>query len=346
VEDTVKVPWTELLPHIKLEEYLKIEGTTREGYSFWLMVQFGSDHALYLTACDFTGTIRRTSAGDRGLATIRPGQCMVLFSEMDSQKHLKQRLIVTDPGADWPAEVACAVALTNRVDYCRGNELVCRARTHHLKCKFIKAWDLPTEFALRCAQSSLSMISDFARQVVGVNSLPLTEPDLLASDKVYVLGDAWGQAMNFQLNDKYGLRVFLSRISTEPGASTAKDIERDLKHRDLIHLRLALKTSEEPGEGRDGDPIVLYREVEDAEINSQNLTRVNVVVGIKNSDGSTTDCLRIQQMESQNHSASRNSIRVEFLASGKGYGAAVWKQFNQETVALDIDPAMQMSSCR
>lgn len=340
VEDTVRVPWTELLPHVKLEEYLKIEGATPEGYSFWLIVQPSSDHALYLTACDFTGTIQRAPAGERGLATIRPGQCMVLFSEVDQQGQLKQRLAVRDAEADWPSDVACAVALTNRVDYCQGNELVCRGRTQRLSCKFVKAWDLPTEYALRSAQSSVSMISNFAMHVVEAKSLSSTDPGPLASDKVYVLGDSWGNAMDFKLDDKHGLRVFRSLNATGPGGNSAKDIERAIKHRDLVHLRLALKTTEEPGEGQDGDPIVLYREVEEAEIRSQNLARVNVVVGVKNSDGSTTDCLRIQQLESQELGESRNSIKVEFLAGGKGYGAAVWKQSNQAKVALDIDPSM------
>jgi hypothetical protein len=340
VEDTVKVPWTELLPHVKLEEYLRIEGATPEGYSFWLIVQPCADHALVLTACDFTGTIQRTSAGERGLAVIRPGQCMILSSELDHQDQLKQRISVGDADTGWPAGVACAVALTNGVNYCEGNELVCRARTQRLSCKFVKAWDLPTEYALRSAQS---VISNFAMHLVEAKSLSSAAPEPLASDKVYVLGDSWGNAMDFKMDDKHGLRVFRSYNSKEPGGHTPKDIERDLKHQDLVHLRLAIKTSEEPGEGQDGDPIVLYREVEDAGILSQNLARVNVVVGVKNSDGTTTDCLRIQQVEGPTPGEARHSIKVEFLAGGKGYGAAVWKQTIQETVALDISTPLPVA---
>ena len=325
-EDTVEMPWTELLPHIKLGEYLKIEGATPEGYSFWLIIQPSPDHALFLTAYDFTGTIRRTPAGEHGLATIRPRQCLVLYSSVDQQEQLKECVAVKDEEGDWPSDVACAVSLTNRVDYCQGNQLVCRARTQRLNCKFIKAWDLPTEYALRSAQSNVSMLSQFAMNIVEAKSLMPNELGSLTSGKIYVLGDPWGNAMNFKLEDRHGLRIFQSLNAAGPGGNTIKDIERDLKHRDLVHLRLALKTPEEPGEGQDGDPIVLYREVEEAGIRSQNLSRVNVVVGVTNPDGSTTECLRIQQVEGQALDESKGRIQVEFIASGKGYGAAVWRQ--------------------
>jgi hypothetical protein len=325
-EDTLNVPWTELLPHVKLDEYLKIEGSTREGYSFWLIVRPGSDHALYLTAYDFTGTIQRTPAGEQGLAKIRPRESMVLYSSVDDQDQLNHYLSVNDQEDNWPSDVACAVTLTNRVDYCQGNELVCRARTQRLNCKFIKAWDLPTEYALRSAQSSMSMVSKFALQLVEAKSLTPTESGSLVSNKVYVLGDTWGRAMSFKLEDRHGLRIFRSRDPNGQGEYSVKDIERDLKQRDLVHLRMAPKTPEEPGEGQDGDPIVLYREVEESGIRSQNLSRVNVVVGVTNPDGTTTECLRIQQVEEHAQDQFRGNIRLEFIAGGKGFGAAVWKQ--------------------
>jgi hypothetical protein len=270
LEDKLNVPWTELLPHVKLDEYLKLEGATPEGYSFWLIVRPGSDHALFLIAHDFTGTIQRTPAGEKGLATIRPRESMVLYSKVDDQGQLDHYLAVNDHEADWPSDAACAVTLTNRVDYCQGNELACRARTQRLNCKFIKAWDLPTEYALSSAQSSMSMLSKFALQLVEAKSLAPTESGPLAADKVYVLGDSWGKAMNFKLEDKHGLRIFRSLDPSGLGGHLGENIERDLKHRDLVHLRLALKSPEEPGEGRDGDPIIIYREVDQSGIRSQN----------------------------------------------------------------------------
>ncbi|HOW63719.1 MAG TPA: serine/threonine-protein kinase [Candidatus Paceibacterota bacterium] len=326
LEDKLSLPWTELLPHVKLEEYLKLEGSTPEGYSFWLILRPGSDHTLYLTAYDVTGTIQRTPAGESGLAKIRPREAMVLYSRMDDHDQLNHYLSVTSQEDDWPSDVACAILLANRVDYCQGNDLVCRARTQRLNCKFIKAWDLPTEYALRAAQSSMSMLSKFALQLVEAKSLEATLPGPLASDKVYVLGDAWGNTMRFTLEDRHGLRIFRSREPGSSGEHSVKDIERDLKKQDLVHLRLAPKTSQEPGEGQDGDPIILYREVEESGIRSQNLSQVNVVVGVTNPDGSVTDCLRIQQAETHDGAQFGGNIKVEFIAGGKGFGAAVWKQ--------------------
>ena len=324
-EDTVTVPWTQLLTHAKLGEYLKLEGTIPEGHSFWVIVQPTLDHLLFLTAFDVCGTIQRTPAGQKGIEVIKPRQWLNLCSFIGKDKQLDSEHFMSDQAAKWHSDVLSAISLTNRVDYCEGNELLCHARTAHLSVKFVKAWDLPTEYALRSAQSGVSMMALNLMDSKSLAEVPIGgAPELLPS-KVYVMGEGWGQSANFALTDKYGLRVFRSQ-QPDLSKANAQQIEQDIKHRDVVHLRLALKTPEEPGEGIDGDPIVLYRESESSEIVAHNLTKVNVRVCVKRPDGSALDCLRIVQLDADSSTGSAPSVTVEFLAQEKDYGLALWRQ--------------------
>jgi|GEM_PF-1082970 len=293
LSQTLALTWQEIVPHLKLHEFIQFSGRTLGGEPFLVILEPEPNRRVEIVYSRVSGISHRESAGTKGTTPIPPNSSVVL-SLTDSRTVVVETDIgATETPRDLLRDEPFSLAVSNVSSLTTGTTIYVAAKSSSLEMRFIKSWEIPASYADEALLASVSVRADVAHlaerikdvqrsSAVNVPGCPIGP---LKPGVCYVMGEWGGHNLSFTSEQDVALLIV---ESFNPELSLADFFEK-LSLEPLMHARLVCR------EGSDGqtEPLLVYPDVEEKKHKLLNLGERNAVLLMHDKAGNIVEVLKI-----------------------------------------------------